>query len=73
MEKSRAENILELGRHIDKLQCDKGYSMREFASICNIHKSQVNELTNLGVDFRYSTLVNIANGLEMSVIELISF
>lgn len=73
MENVRTENIARLGKRIDDLRREKGYSMREFAIRCNIHKSQVNELTKLGVDFRYSTLVNIATGLEMPLSELISF
>lgn len=47
--------------------------MRQFADLFIPHKSQVNELTNLGVDFRYSTLVKIAKGLDISVSELLDF
>jgi len=70
---THAKKIKILGKHIDKLRCDKGYSMREFAILCNINKSQVNELTNLGVDFRYSTLVKISEGLEIPISELLNF
>ena len=66
-------NIKTLCNHIDQLRTNKGYSIREFASLCGISKSQVNELGNNGIDLRYSTLVKIANGLEVSVSELMKF
>lgn len=47
--------------------------MREFAELCGISKSQVNELSNNGVDFRYSTLLKIAKGLKITVSELTDF
>jgi len=72
MEKERSEDIIRLCKYIDKLRCERGLTMREFAEKCNIHKSQVNELTKSGVDFRYSTLVNIANGLGITVSKLVN-
>jgi transcriptional regulator with XRE-family HTH domain len=66
-------NIKLLGERIEELRKWRGLSMRDFAKICGISKTQVNELTNDGVDFRYSTLVKIANGLEMTVSELTNF
>lgn len=73
MAKDQLKNIKALGKRIEQLRNDKGWSMREFADHCDINKSQVNELTNKGVDFRYSTLVKIAKGLEISVSELLNF
>lgn len=73
MAKNHARDIKKLGKHIDALRCEKGYSMRQFADLCGINKSQVNELTNLGVDFRYSTLSKIANGLDIPLSELLNF
>lgn len=67
-----SKNIKLLGERIEELRKEKGLSMREFAALCGISKSQVNELGNSGVDFRYSTLLKIANGLEVSVSELLN-
>ncbi len=47
--------------------------MREFADHCDITAAQVNELSKDGVDFRYSTLLKIARGLEISLRELVDF
>lgn len=73
MLKKTKKDIKTLCNHIDNLRLEKGYSIREFADLCSISKSQVNELGNNGIDLRYSTLVKIANGLEVSVSELINF
>lgn len=62
-----------LGERIEELRIEKDLTMRKFAELCGISKSQANDLANGGVDFRYSTLVKIAKGLEMTVSELINF
>jgi transcriptional regulator with XRE-family HTH domain len=71
--KKHIKDIKALGRHIDKIRIEKGYSIREFASLCEISKSQVNELGNKGIDFRYSTLIKVAKGLEIPLSELLNF
>jgi transcriptional regulator with XRE-family HTH domain len=73
MAKNSAKSIKALGNHIDKLRLEKKYSIRKFPSMCEISKSQVNELGNKGVDFRYSTIIKIAKGLDMPVSELLDF
>jgi transcriptional regulator with XRE-family HTH domain len=70
---AKKSNIQLLGERIEELRKERGLSMREFAELCEISKTQVNELTNAGVDFRYSTLVKIANGLGMTISELTNF
>jgi hypothetical protein len=54
------KDIKLLGGRIEELRKGKGLSMREFANLCEISKTQVNELGNAGVDFRYSTLVTVS-------------
>jgi len=72
MPKKLNNEVRELGTHIDNLRIQRGYSIREFATLCGISKSQVNELGNSGVDFRYSTLVKIAKGFNIPVSELVT-
>ncbi len=73
MAKGSSKDVKTLGKRIEELRKSRDWSMREFADRCDINKSQVNELTNKGVDFRYSTLLKIAKGLEMTVSELLNF
>lgn len=73
MVKRSKKNIKALCNHIDNLRIEKGHSIRDFADLCEISKSQVNELGNKGIDLRYSTLIKIAKGLELSVSDLINF
>ena len=68
---AKKSDIKALGKRIDELRIKKGLSMREFAEICEISKSQVNELSNKGMDFRYSTLTKIVKGLGISVSKLL--
>jgi transcriptional regulator with XRE-family HTH domain len=73
MAKTTQKDIKALSKRIDSLRLERGLSIREFAMRCDISKSQVNELGNKGIDFRYSTLTKIAKGLEMTVTELVNF
>jgi transcriptional regulator with XRE-family HTH domain len=73
MAKVNPKAVKSLGKHIDKLRNERGWSMREMADYCDIDKAQVNELTNDGIDFRYTTLVKIAKGFGISVSELLNF
>jgi transcriptional regulator with XRE-family HTH domain len=65
------KDIKLLGKRIDDLRKENGDTMRVFAKKCGISKSQVNELSKDGADFRYSTLIKIAKGLGMTVAELV--
>jgi transcriptional regulator with XRE-family HTH domain len=73
MAKGNIKAVKALGKHIDKLRRDRGWSMREMADYCEIDKAQVNELTNNGIDFRYTTLVKIAKGFGIKISELLEF
>jgi transcriptional regulator with XRE-family HTH domain len=73
MAKKFSKDIRLLGRRIDDLRQQNNWTMREFASKCKISKTQVNELSNKGVDFRYSSLCKIAGGLEITIQELLNF
>jgi len=72
MAKELNTDIKALGERIDTLRKEKGYTIRGFAKLCGISKSQINELSNDGVDFRYSTLLKIAKGLDVSISTLLT-
>jgi transcriptional regulator with XRE-family HTH domain len=71
--KVKSRDVKALCQHLDKLRTEKGWSMREMADYCDINKSQVNNLTKTGVDFRYSTLVKIAKGFGIEMTKLLDF
>lgn len=73
MAKVNAKAVKSLGRHIDELRKQRKWTMRDMAAYCDIDKAQVNELTKEGIDFRYTTLVKIAKGFEITVSELLDF
>ena len=73
MAKVNSKAVKALGKHIDDLRKSRGWSMREMADYCDIDKAQVNNLTGKGVDLRYTTLVKIAKGFNMTVSELLNF
>lgn len=73
MAKVNSKAVRALGKHIDDLRKSKGWSMREMADYCEIDKAQVNDLTGKGIDFRYTTLVKIAKGFDITVSELLNF
>ncbi len=65
--------IKALGKHIDKLRRERGLSYQEMALRCDMDKGQIYDLAKTGTDLRASTLLKIANGLEIPLSELFDF
>lgn len=61
-----------LGERIDKLRRERNLSYQELADKCEIDKAQIYKICMKGVDLRYSTLLKISNGLNITILELVN-
>lgn len=71
--KPATKEVKELCARIDEIRQQKELSIRKFADSCDISLSQAVEIGGKGIDLRYSTIVKIAKGLEITVAELLNF
>ena len=71
---SKKEKILTLlGKHIRNLRIEKGITQTELANSINKDQTSIQRLERGGVNPSYFYLYEIAEGLDISVIELINF
>ena len=63
--------VKELGKHIDKLRQERKLSFKEMADKCDMDKAQVYKICTEGKDLRVSTIVKIANGLQVSISDIL--
>ncbi len=64
-------SLKRFGERIRKLRLEKGLSLNMFAYENDLSKASVSKIERGIIDFRFSTLIQIANALEMSLSELL--
>ena len=65
---SNKEKILaRFATHLIKLRKDKGYSIRQLAAASGLEYSQVQRIEKGKVNFAFTTLVALAQGLDMDL------
>lgn len=64
--------IKNLGQRIDQMRKEKDWSFQIMADKCEMDKAQVYKICTQGVDLRYSSLVKIAKGFNVSVSTLLT-
>jgi transcriptional regulator with XRE-family HTH domain len=62
----------EFGLHLRKLRRAKKMTMEELANTCDIEKSQVYRIEKGKINTTLTTLRALADGLELSISELLS-
>lgn len=62
-----------LGSRIKELREEKGMDQKSFAFDCGIGRTQLYMIENGKTNPRLLTLMKVANGLEISIIELLKF
>lgn len=53
--------------HLTKLRKDKGYSIRQLAAASGLEYSQVQRIEKGKVNFAFTTLIALAQGLDMDL------
>lgn len=65
------KTLKRFGKRLKKLRESKKISLNLFAFENDLPKSSVSKIENGIIDFRFSTLLKIANALEISLSELL--
>jgi transcriptional regulator with XRE-family HTH domain len=65
--------LSKFAKHLTSLREEQGISIRELASRSNLEYSQVQRIEKGKVNFAYTTLVSLADGLNISPSKLLEF
>jgi len=60
-----------LGEKIKKARTERKLSLRELAAICDVEHNTIHEIEKGTLNFRFSTIIKIAKGLEIPLFELL--
>lgn len=63
--------LINLGKRIRKLRLEKNLSMDDLAYSCDLEKSQIYRIENGKISSQIKTIKSIAEGLEISLSELL--
>jgi len=58
--------------HLTKLRQDKGLSIRQLAATTGLEYSQIQRIEKGKVNFAFTTLIALAQGLEVDLYELLA-
>jgi transcriptional regulator with XRE-family HTH domain len=69
---SNKEKILaRFAAHLTRLRKEKGYSIRQLAAASELEYSQVQRIEKGKVNFAFTTLASLANGLDLDLADLL--
>ncbi|MBX9734902.1 MAG: helix-turn-helix domain-containing protein [Chitinophagaceae bacterium] len=63
--------LIRFAERLIKLRVEKGLSIRQLAAAADLEYSQVQRIEKAKVNFAFSTLVALAQGLDMEVEDLV--
>ena len=69
----KKEFLIRLGKHVIKLRTSKGWSQSELARNCDKDRQSIERLENGKINPSSFYLYEIANGMEISIKELLDF
>lgn len=72
-EKNKKELLKDLGNRIRKIRNEKNMSQEELAIRCNADKRKIGGTERGEFDFKISSIIIIANGLDTNVQNLLNF
>lgn len=73
MNESRdSQRLKQFGIHLRKLRLDQNLSLDQVVANCDVTKANLSNIENGKKDFNFSTLLEIAKGLNISIQKLMS-
>ena len=67
------ENLKKFGKHVAKLRKDKGLSLRDLSYACDIDNSKISKIEKGLINITFTTILQLAEALNVPVSELMSF
>lgn len=64
---NKEEILMNFAKHLTKMRKSKGISIRQLAAASNLEFSQIQRIEKGKVNFAFSTLCALADGLEMDL------
>lgn len=64
--------LIRFATHLTRLRKEKGLSIRQLAAISGLEYSQIQRIEKGKVNFAFSTLVTLAQALEMELDEMLN-
>ena len=69
----KKEFLIAFGKHLKELRISKGFSQTELGKRCNADAAKVSKTERGIYDFKISSLLVVAKGLDISLTELFNF
>jgi len=70
---AKEKSLARFAKHLKHIRQNKGYSLREFSSRAGLEYSQVQRIEKGKVNFAFTTLEALAEGLDMTTSELTNY
>lgn len=67
------ESLKKFGQHLEKLRKDQNLSLRKLASKCNIDYGDIKRYENGEINMTFYSMLDLANGLEITLKDLMDF
>jgi transcriptional regulator with XRE-family HTH domain len=67
------ENLIAFGHHLQALRKSKNLSLRKLASKCNLEHREIVRYEKGEVNMSFNTLLELSQGLEITLKELIDY
>jgi transcriptional regulator with XRE-family HTH domain len=72
-DREKQKALLKFAHHLNKLREERGLSMRGLASESDLEYSQVQRILKAKVNPQLTTLLSLANGLNLPVSDLLNY
>lgn len=67
------EKLKEFGKHLEMLRKKQNLSLRKLATRCNIDYADIKRYEDGDINMSFYSMVDLANGLKVSLKELMDF
>jgi DNA-binding Xre family transcriptional regulator len=72
MKEKYLEHYRTIGKNVRDLRLMKGWTQADLANRCSINAEQVSRIENARRDYMHSTLLEVCDALDVSVIDIMS-
>lgn len=72
MKERDIDTFITIGENIRRIRTEKGFSQQDIANRCDVDRAKISSIENAKEDFVFTTLLEIANALEVNVAELLT-
>jgi transcriptional regulator with XRE-family HTH domain len=71
MKEDHRVHYITIGENLRRLRLEKGYSQQVLSNKCDVERAKISRIETATADIKISTLLKIADTLEIDIVELI--